>query len=133
MAWNLQGPANEREALMPQKVRWGILGVANIALRKVIPGMQKSEWAEVAAIASRDPKKAEAAARSLSIPKSFGSYEELLADPEIEAVYIPLPNDLHVAWTLKAMAAGKHVLCEKPLSLNAAEAAPLRCHVRGSQ
>lgn len=110
---------------MPQKVKWGILGVANIAVRKVIPGMQKSEWAEVAGIASRDGKKAQTAARTLSIPKSFGSYEDLLADPEIEAVYNPLPNDLHVPWTLKALAAGKHVLCEKPLSLNAAEAAPL--------
>jgi predicted dehydrogenase len=87
--------------------------------------MQASDWSEIAAIASRDRRKAEEAAQSLGIPKAYGSYDELLADPEIEAVYNPLPNHLHVAWTLRATEAGKHVLCEKPLSMNAAEARSL--------
>ena len=110
---------------MRNKVRWGVLGAAQIAVRKVIPGMQKGEWSEIAAIASRDRRKAEAAAGPLGIPKAYGSYEELLRDPEIEAVYNPLPNHLHVPWTVKAAEAGKHVLCEKPLSLNADEARTL--------
>ena len=110
---------------MRNKVRWGVLGAAQIAVRKVIPGMQKGEWSEIAAIASRDRRKAEAAASALGIPKAYGSYEELLRDPEIEAVYNPLPNHLHIPWTLKAAEAGKHVLCEKPLSLNADEARTL--------
>ena len=110
---------------MRNKVRWGVLGVAQIAVHKVIPGMQQGEWCEIAAIASRDRHKAEAAAHQLGIAKAYGSYEELLRDPEIEAVYNPLPNQLHVPWTLKAMEAGKHVLCEKPLSLNAREASAL--------
>src|SRR5439155_3898801 len=107
------------------KVRWGVLGVAKIAVRKVIPAMQKGEWSEVAAIASRNLEKAEEAARALGIAKAYGSYEELLLDPEIEAIYNPLPNQLHVPWTLKAVEAGKHVLCEKPLSLSAQEARTL--------
>jgi predicted dehydrogenase len=107
------------------RVRWGVLGVAQIAVRKVIPAMQKGEWTEVVAIASRDRKKAEAAARSLKIPRAYGSYEDLLADPGIEAVYIPLPNHLHVPWTARAAEAGKHVLCEKPISLSAEEARQL--------
>src|SRR6202020_398599 len=107
------------------KVRWGILSTAKIALTKVIPGMQKGEWSEVTAIASRDRSKAEDAARTLGIPQSYGSYEELLADPEIEAIYNPLPNQLHVPWSIKAAEAGKHVLCEKPLSLTVAEAKSL--------
>jgi len=107
---------------MPDKVRWGVLGAALIAVHKVIPAMQRGEWSEISAIASRDRNKADATARALGIPKAYGSYEELLQDPEIEAVYNPLPNHLHVPWTLKAAEAGKHVLCEKPLSLNAAEA-----------
>jgi len=98
------------------KVRWGVLGVASIAVRRTIPGMQKGAWSEVAAIASRDLRKAEDAARKLGVPKAYGSYEELLADPDIEAIYNPLPNDLHVPWSIKAAEAGKHVLCEKPLS-----------------
>jgi predicted dehydrogenase len=101
------------------KVRWGILSTAKIAVTKVIPGMQKGVWSEVTAIASRDRGKAEDAARTLGIPKSYGSYEELLADPQIEAIYNPLPNHLHVQWSIKAAEAGKHVLCEKPLSLTA--------------
>src|SRR5467141_4837763 len=91
-------------------------------MRKVIPGMQQGEWGEVAAIASRDLKKAKDAAKELGIAKAYGSYEELLADKEIEAVYNPLPNHLHVPWSAKAAEAGKHVLCEKPISLNVAEA-----------
>src|SRR6201993_5490292 len=107
------------------KVRWGILSTAKIAVTKVIPGMQKGVWSEVTAIASRDRGKAEDAARTLGIPKSYGSYEELLADPQIEAIYNPLPNQFHVPWTIKAAEAGKHVLCEKPISLTVAEAKTL--------
>ena len=87
--------------------------------------MQRGEWSAISAIASRDLAKAETAARSLGIPKAYGSYDELLADPEIEAVYNPLPNHLHVPWSIKAAEAGKHVLCEKPLSLDAAQAKAL--------
>jgi predicted dehydrogenase len=108
-----------------EKVKWGVLGAASIATRKVIPGMQKGEWSEIAAIASRDLTKAEEAARKLRIRKAYGSYEELLADTEIEAIYNPLPNHLHVPWSIKAAEAGKHVLCEKPLSLTVAEAKTL--------
>jgi predicted dehydrogenase len=104
------------------KVRWGVLGAAKIAVEKVIPAMQRGRWSEVAAIASRDTAKAESAAQALGIPQAYGSYEELLADPSVEAIYNPLPNDLHVPWTIKAAEAGKHVLCEKPLSLNLEEA-----------
>ncbi|MDP9147469.1 MAG: Gfo/Idh/MocA family oxidoreductase [Acidobacteriota bacterium] len=107
------------------KVKWGVLGAASIAVRKVIPGMQKGRWSEVAAIASRDLKKAQSAATQLKINKAYGSYEELLSDPEIEAVYNPLPNHLHVPWSIKAAEAGKHVLCEKPIALNATEARTL--------
>src|SRR5215213_1497453 len=107
------------------KVRWGILSTANIALKKVIPAMQSSPWCEISGIASRDLSKAEEAANALNIPNAYGSYEELLADESIEAVYNPLPNHLHVPWTLKAAEAGKHVLCEKPIALNAAEARTL--------
>ena len=107
------------------KVKWGVLGAASIAVRKVIPAMQLGEWSEVAAIASRDLKKAHEAAGKLGIPKSYGSYEELLADPDIEAIYNPLPNHLHVPWSIKAAETGKHVLCEKPLSLTVAEAKTL--------
>jgi len=110
---------------MSNKVRWGILGAAAIALKKVIPAMQKGEWSQVVAIASRDLGKAEETARALGIPKAYGSYEELLADPQIEAIYNPLPNQLHVPWSIKAAEAGKHVLCEKPLSLTVAEAKTL--------
>jgi predicted dehydrogenase len=107
------------------KLRWGILSTANIALKKVIPAMQLSPWCEITAIASRDLAKAKAAADDLAIPKAYGSYEELLADDSIEVVYNPLPNHLHVPWTLKAAEAGKHVLCEKPIALNATEARTL--------
>jgi predicted dehydrogenase len=108
-----------------RKVKWGVLGVAKIAVEKVIPAMQRGEVSQITAIASRDPSKARAAADKLGIERAFGSYEDLLADPEIEAVYNPLPNELHVPWTLRALAAGKHVLCEKPIALDAEEARPL--------
>ncbi len=111
--------------MVRNKVRWGVLGAAQIAVQKVIPAMQQGEWSEIVAIASRDRHKAEAAASALGIAKAYGSYEELLRDPAIEAVYNPLPNQLHVPWTLKAVEAGKHVLCEKPLSLTAEEAKAL--------
>ncbi len=107
------------------KVRWGILGVANIAVKKVIPAMQKGERCEIAAIASRDPERARQAAQQLGIPKAFGSYEEMLADSSLDAIYNPLPNHLHVPWSIKAAEAGKHVLCEKPLALSAKEAVRL--------
>src|SRR5947209_13416571 len=103
------------------KVKWGVLGAASIATKKVIPGMQKGESSEIAAIASRDLKKAKDAAKKLGIAKAYGSYEELLADEEIEAVYNPLPNHLHVPWSIQAAEAGKHVLCEKPIGMSVAE------------
>jgi predicted dehydrogenase len=109
-----------------RKLQWGVLGVANIAVVKVIPAMQRGQWSEVAAIASRDLAKAQRAARELGIPKAYGSYEALLADPEIDAIYNPLPNHLHVPWSIKAAEAGKHVLCEKPIGLSVAEAKQLR-------
>jgi predicted dehydrogenase len=108
-----------------QKVKWGVLSTAKIGVNKVIPGMQDGEWSEIAAIASRDGKKAEDVARRLRIPKAYWSYEELLADPEIEAIYNPLPNHLHVPWSIKAAEAGKHVLCEKPIGLSVADAKAL--------
>jgi predicted dehydrogenase len=107
---------------MKKKVQWGVLGVAEIAVKKVIPAMQRGEWSEVKAIASRDLKRAQQTAKQLGIPKAYGSYEELLADPEIEAIYNPLPNHLHVPWSIKGAEAGKHVLCEKPISMTAEEA-----------
>jgi predicted dehydrogenase len=110
---------------MAKKVRWGVLSTAAIGLKKVLPAMQKGDWSEISAIASRDVSKAEESARALGIPKAYGSYEELLADPEIEAIYNPLPNQLHVPWSIKAAQAGKHVLCEKPISLTLAEAKSL--------
>jgi predicted dehydrogenase len=107
------------------KLRWGVLSTADIGLKKVIPGMQRSQFLSVEAIASRHLAKAREAATSLGIPTAYGSYEELLADPKIDAIYNPLPNQLHVPWTIKAAEAGKHVLCEKPLSLTVAEAETL--------
>ena len=107
-------------------VKWGIISTANIGMEKVIPAMLKSKELEVVAIASRSLKSARTAAMELGIGKSYGSYEEMLADPEIEAVYNPLPNHLHVPLTLAAAKAGKHVLCEKPIALTAKEATSLR-------
>ena len=111
--------------MVKNKVRWGVLGIARIAVMKVIPAMQRGEWSQVTAIASRDLKKAQKAAKELAIPKAYGSYQDLLDDKEIEAVYIPLPNHLHVPWSIRAAQAGKHVLCEKPIALNAKEALEL--------
>jgi predicted dehydrogenase len=103
------------------KVRWGVLSPADIGLTKVLPAMQKGQYCELVAISSRSLERAQAAARQLGIPKAYGSYDELLADPEIEAIYNPLPNHLHVEWSIKALEAGKHVLCEKPIGMSAAD------------
>jgi predicted dehydrogenase len=103
-------------------VRWGILSTAEIGLRKAIPGLQAARGCEVLGIASRDEARARSAATELGIPRAYGSYEALLADPDVDAVYIPLPNHMHAPWTIAAARAGKHVLCEKPLGLDAAEA-----------
>jgi predicted dehydrogenase len=108
-----------------KKIRWGILCVAKIATTKVIPAMQLAEHVEIAAIASRDLTKARAAAAQLGIPQAYGSYDELLQDPSIDAIYNPLPNHLHVPWSIRAAEAGKHVLCEKPIALSVAEARDL--------
>jgi predicted dehydrogenase len=102
--------------------RWGILSTADIGRRKVIPGLRKADRVEVLGIASRDEAQARAVATELEIPRSYGSYEALLADPDIDVVYIPLPNHLHLEWTIAAARAGKHVLCEKPLALTAHDA-----------
>ncbi len=110
---------------MARKVSWGVLGAADIGLKRVIPAMQRGEVSRIDAIASRDLAKAKAAAKSLGIARAYGSYEELLADPAIEAIYNPLPNELHVPWTIRALQAGKHVLSEKPIALNAKEAEAL--------
>ncbi len=109
---------------LSRKLRWGVLSTADIARRKWIPGVRHApdQRGEVLAIASRDGEGARRIAASLGIPRAHGSYEELLADPEVDAVYIPLPNHLHLDWTLAAARAGKHVLCEKPIALSSAEA-----------
>lgn len=109
-----------------KKVKWGIISTADIGLKKVIPGIMRSTHSEVVAIASRDGDRAKAAASQLNIPRACSSYQEMLELPEIDAVYNPLPNHLHVDLTLRAAAAGKHVLCEKPIGLNAEDAARLR-------
>jgi predicted dehydrogenase len=105
-----------------ERVRWGILSTADIALTKVIPGFRRSPRSEVMAIASREGARATAAAEQLGIPRAYPTYEALLADPDIDAVYVPLPNHRHAEWTIAAAQAGKHVLCEKPLALTAAQA-----------
>lgn len=112
-------------AMEAQPIRWGILSTAKIGLEKVIPGIIRSKTGIAAAIASRSLEPARALADKLGIEKAYGSYEELLADPDIDAIYNPLPNHLHVPLTLKAVEAGKHVLCEKPIALNAEEARQL--------
>lgn len=109
-------PASDRT------IRWGVLSTAKIGTKKVIPATQQAANCHVAAICSRNADRAREVADELNIPKSYGSYEELLADPEIDAIYNPLPNHLHVPWSLKAIEAGKHVLCEKPLGLTSTEA-----------
>lgn len=103
-------------------VKWGVLSTADIGMTKVIPAMQGSELSPVEAIASRSAESAAAAAEKLGIPKAYGSYEELLGDRDIEAVYIPLPNHLHAEWTIAAAEAGKHVMCEKPMAMTSAQA-----------
>ncbi len=108
-----------------KKVSWGVLSTAKIGIEKVIPAMQHGTYCHIAAIASRDSARAQAAAGKLGIPKAYGSYEALLADKGIQAVYIPLPNHLHVEWAIKCLEAGKHVLCEKPIGMNVAEAEKL--------
>lgn len=107
---------------MSQKVKWGILSLASLVRRRVMPALLHCQHTQVAAIASRSLEKAQAFAAEAHIPKAYGSYEELLADPEIEVIYNPLPNHLHVPWSVKAARKGKHVLVEKPLSLTVAEA-----------
>jgi predicted dehydrogenase len=108
-----------------RKVRWGVISTAAIGMKKVAPAMQRGRYCDIVAIASRDLAKAQAAAKQLGIPKAYGSYEALLADAEVEAVYNPTPNHLHVPLSIQALAAGKHVLCEKPIALTAAEAQTL--------
>lgn len=109
-----------------RKISWGILSTAKIGVEKVIPAMQMGEFSTVTAIASRGFERAQEAARRLGIPKAFGSYDELLADREIDAIYNPLPNHLHVEWSIKALHAGKHVLCEKPIGMNLQETVGLQ-------
>jgi predicted dehydrogenase len=110
---------------MSKRLRWGVLSTAAIGLKKVIPAMQLGQYTTVTAIASRDLPRAREAASEAGIEKAYGSYEELLADADVDAIYNPLPNQLHVPWTIKAAEAGKHVLCEKPLSMTLAEARTL--------
>ena len=121
-----------------EKIRWGILSTAKIGLKQVIPAIQQGEFCEVTAIASRSAEKAQVAADSLGIEKSYGSYEELLADPEVDVIYNPLPNSMHLEWSVKAMEAGKHVLCEKPLALSTEEGEEMirvrdRCGVKAGE
>ena len=116
-----------------KKIRWGILSTANIGLKKVTPAILKSPYSEVVAVASRDLGKANAYIGELGLTgkaRAYGTYEELFADPNIDAIYNPLPNHLHVEMTLAAARAGKHVLCEKPIALNAKEAEQLRLEAR---
>lgn len=107
------------------KVRWGVLSTAHIGVSKVIPAMQRGNYVQVDAIASRNLERGKAVAAQLGIPRAYGSYEELLADPDVDAIYIPLPNNLHVPWSIRALEAGKHVLCEKPIALTSTEAQKL--------
>ncbi len=107
------------------RIRWGVLSTAKIARNKVIPATQQSQFGRVTAIASRDLSRAKSVASELGIDRAYGSYEELLADPNIDAVYIPLPHHMHVSWSIRVIDAGKHVLCEKPIGLSVAEAEQL--------
>lgn len=112
------------------RIRWGILSTARIALNQVVPALQSAQHSVVEAIASRSQDKAEAAARRMKVGRAYGSYEALLDDPAIDAIYNPLPNHLHLPWSLAALEAGKHVLCEKPITLNAEQATALQSHSR---
>jgi predicted dehydrogenase len=112
------------------RVRWGILSTSGFARKKVLPALRGCQHVELAAIASRDVAQARAVAAEFGIARAHGSYEALLADPEVDAIYNPMPNHLHVPWTIKALEAGKHVLCEKPIALSAAEAETLLAAAR---
>jgi predicted dehydrogenase len=114
---------------MKTTIRWGVLGAAAIATGRTMPAMRDAPSACLLGLASRDRAKGQAAARALGIPRVYDSYDALLADGDIDAVYVPLPNQLHFDWSLRAMEAGKHVLCEKPLCLSAAQVQQL-CEVR---
>lgn len=116
------GPGSAQPPFAASPVRWGVLGAAGIAVRRVIPGMRSCEHSQVVALASRDAARARAAAESLGIERAHGSYEDLLADGGVDVVYNPLPNHLHVPWSIRALEAGKHVLCEKPIGMDAADA-----------
>ena len=105
-------------------IRWGLLSTARIK-RRVLEGSAETDDADVVAVASRDARRAEAYAQANGIPEAYGSYEALLADTAVEAVYVSLPNAMHAAWVMKALSAGKHVLCEKPLTMSAADTATL--------
>jgi D-xylose 1-dehydrogenase (NADP+, D-xylono-1,5-lactone-forming) len=105
-----------------EPVRWGVMGCARIAINHLIPAMIQADGAVVRAVASRTLSKAQEVARQFGVPRAYGSYEELLANPDLEAIYIPLPNHLHKSWSIAAVRAGKHVLCEKPIALNSGEA-----------
>jgi predicted dehydrogenase len=124
MSTSAQGSnQSSNETLAP--VRWGVLGASHFAQKVSLPGMRRGPLTKLAALASRDAAKATTAAQALGIPKAYGSYDELLADPDIEAIYVPLPNHLHVEWSARALRAGKHVLCEKPIALDAGDAETL--------
>lgn len=110
------------EAAMTKRLRWGVLGTAGIARGQVIPAIRGSSNGEVVAVAGRDPERTRAFARDLDIPRAVDGYEALVADPGIDAVYIPLPNGAHAQWAIRSAEAGKAVLCEKPLAMDAAEA-----------
>ena len=114
---------------MNRPIRWGVLGTAAIAVQRTIPAMHAAQSATLLALASRDADRCRGIASALSIPRAYGSYEALLADPDIDAIYLPLPNQLHFEWSVRALEAGKHVLCEKPLCLRASDVAEL-CAVR---
>ena len=106
---------------MAQQIKWGVLGAASIAIQRMMPAMREAPSATLHALASRDEGKARAVAAKFEAPRAYGDYDSLLADPEIDAVYVPLPNQLHFEWSIRALAAGKHVLCEKPLCLTSRE------------
>src|SRR5215471_4628105 len=116
---------------MQKTVRWGVLGAAVIATGRIMPALNESRHATLLALASRDAEKGRAAAQPLGVPRVYVGYDKLLADPDIDAVYVPLPNDMHFEWSVRALQAGKHVLCEKPLCLTAEQALKL-CAARDS-